>query len=190
MRFDPHSGFDAEAMAAITEPLPRADANLAVLRDVAEALRFYLKPKHGNPIRKERDRLRRELRLLDRLDANLRKKHIVDFNSGRTARELQVVLKWKRDNEDTIKFYDWILRTSKGHDVARELFYRQLLLIWREAGGELRSSETTTGGPLARFTTAIMICIGKKPPTIPGLREIVRRERGKRRAGVGVLAKH
>ena len=51
MRFDPRTGFDRDAMTAITEPLPRADANLIVLRDVANALRDHLsnsKPKPTN----------------------------------------------------------------------------------------------------------------------------------------------
>jgi hypothetical protein len=177
VQFDPKHGFDAEAVTAIEEAYqkirqPHASPQ-TVLAQTTEAARDYLKAKavKRTPLAEERDRLRRELRLLGRLDANLRETYIVDLR-GTPTRKRQVVAHWKKRAERLIKDYDGALAKQKRHDLMRDNFYGRLLQIWREAGGPLGVSPI---GPLINFLFAVISPVAGKTLTVPAMQKIVRR---------------
>jgi hypothetical protein len=191
VRFDPKAGFDAEAVAAITEAFrkikqPRTEL-ATVLQQLTGAARMYLTLKlKGSPRKKERNRLLRELKLIARYEANLREEYVIDLSVSDTpAHKLQVLDRWTRGVEKMIKFCDRTLRLSKGHDQARDLFYGEVIRIWREAGGRLGISSTTSGGPLASCLTAIIFAVTGELLPISALREIVMRWSGRRRKRKG-----
>jgi hypothetical protein len=187
MRFDPRNGFDAEVRAAIAATLPRgADAN-AVLEQLAQAARWHFENRNKpRSVRVERDQLLRDLKLIEHYAASLRAPRLVTDIGGTLARRLRVLDDWKRDDEQMIKCYDWILRRSKGHDQARELFYGEILRIWAEAGG--RHSMSSTGGQLASFLAAVTFAVTGEWLKVPAMRKIVKRWRRPARIVIGILA--
>jgi hypothetical protein len=188
--FDPQHGFDAEAMAAITEPMaPSADAK-AVLEQLANALRVRLKsrPKPTKRERerhiKERDRLTKRLRQIDALAVDLRAD-----DSGANWLAVKALEQVKAESITLLTLHAaWVHLHKRGADPDLDVFFGEVLRIAVDVGIPLTISPASRGGGrLARFMTAVMLSIDQDPPTIDTLREIVdrwypaRRGRGKKR---------
>jgi hypothetical protein len=175
VRFDPRSGFDAEAVAAIEGTLPKGANPDAVFVELEDAAIVYLRRR--DPAM-DRDRIARGLKLIDKVGAWLRaeRRHpSVADDDGATRRALEALGEVKLHMESALDDRRAKVRAGRGTaDPDLEQLYGAILRTWVNAGGKPRVA-TRTGGPLGGFFTTVMLTITGDAPTTSGLRKIVRR---------------
>jgi hypothetical protein len=173
VRFDRHTRtFDDAARMTIAATLPPGAAIDAVLAAIAEAA-----PNGRVGLKAERDRLRNDLKLFQQLAASLRRPHSI-YLTGDPKQMRRMLAEPRKRTGRLVRTYDAIVASLRGQDIARELFYRQLILIWFEAGGSLNFSRSSaTGGACADFLATTLVIVTGKRMTVGGVCKIIARYR-------------
>jgi hypothetical protein len=177
VHFDPHTGFEAEAFAAIESTLPKGANIDAVFLQLESAARAYVTARRD--MKQQRKRLERRLKLIEELGTDLRpeRRHptVLD-DGGAPRRALEALGVIRGQTIAALTVYDEQVRArARRADPTREELYGEILRVWVEAGGQLRLSTSKTGGPLARYFTGVMTAITGNAPSFEGLRDIVDR---------------
>jgi hypothetical protein len=180
VRFDPRTGFDAEARAEIAAaPLPPdASPDLTIGR-IETLARAYLRPRP--PVVdtiKERDRAWKQYQQIKTATATLRARPKKSPLSQREDREtahaliaLRAVL--ARMHAEYAYWNARVYSQRRGADFNLDLFYGGILQVWVEAGGKLTNpTPSSTRGALYRYVVAVMKAVTGKPPTSEGFRDI------------------
>ena len=183
MRFDPKTGFDAEAYAVIERLLRGVGANDAAIDAAFIQLEYAL----GTYVNRSDAAMEREhiAHGLDRIEsvgvwlrAEQRHPSIVD-DDGATRRALEALGEVRAQMKSALAERSATVSAGKGRaDAHLRRLYANVVRIWLETGGSLGVSDTTgTGGRFAEFMTVILTSVGRKPLTVSGLRKLVQRLR-------------
>jgi hypothetical protein len=185
MRFDPHSGFDAEARAAIAATLwPGAD-----LEWIIEHLQPFARgfsPRYSGDLIQRRARLKKERKIIAEAAHVLRTRKPLLRHADHNAEEARSALALvERDMKIESDVWNLLIGARKGGaDPDYDILCGGALQVWKEAGGRTAiATDPFSGhpyGPVIDYLRTVSLAVSGETLGPSGFRHLVERWEEKR----------